>query len=71
MDDRLREWSDLLDPRQTAVLVVDVQKWFTWPRPAPMFPQLEEVLPRLQRFLDRATSGSRRGPHCQSPTGPA
>jgi ureidoacrylate peracid hydrolase len=55
MDDRLREWSDLLDPRQTAVLVVDVQKWFTQPRPAPMFPQLEEVLPRLQRFLDRAT----------------
>jgi ureidoacrylate peracid hydrolase len=53
VDDRFREWSDLLDPRQTAVLAVDVQKFFTRARPAPMFPPLEDVLPRLRRFLDR------------------
>lgn len=54
MDQRLPEWSELLDPHMTAVLVVDVQKWFTRARPAPMFPPLEGVLPRLQRFVDRA-----------------
>ncbi len=54
MDQRLPEWSELLDPQMTAVLVVDVQKWFTRARPAPMFPPLEGVLPRLQRFVDRA-----------------
>lgn len=55
LDDRLQEWSELLDPRQTAVLVVDVQKFFTRARPAPMFPPLEDVLPRSQGFLELAT----------------
>jgi nicotinamidase-related amidase len=48
----------LIAPEQTAVLVVDVQPMFT---AMPLSPPLDEVLPRLRRFLDasRAT-GVRR-----------
>ena len=50
----LHECADLLDARRSAVLVVDVQRWFTRPRPSPMFPPLEAVLPQLQSFIDAA-----------------
>lgn len=41
----------LVAPRQTAVLVVDVQPMFT---AMPLCPPLAEVLPNLRRFLDAA-----------------
>src|SRR4051794_9472030 len=40
-----------VDPRHTAVLVVDLQPVFT---ESPLVPALDEVLPRLRRFLDAA-----------------
>lgn len=43
--------ADLIDPRHTAILVVDVQPMFTG---MPLAPALDEVLPRLRRFLDDA-----------------
>lgn len=52
----LHECADLLAARRSAVLVVDVQRWFTRPRPSPMFPPLEAVLPQLQSFIDGARS---------------
>src|SRR5262245_1551360 len=44
----------LVDPRHTAVLVVDVQKWFTRQRPTPLFPPLDDVLPRLRWVVEQA-----------------
>jgi ureidoacrylate peracid hydrolase len=41
----------LVDPAQTAVLVIDVQPLFT---ERPLAPPLPEVLPRLRAFLDAA-----------------
>jgi ureidoacrylate peracid hydrolase len=52
--DSLLKRSELLDPRRTAVLVVDMQKLFTLARPEPMFPPVEGVLERLSRFIDQA-----------------
>jgi len=54
MTDSRVELANLLDRRHTAVLAVDVQKRFTRPRPVPMFPPLEHVLPRLGAFLEQA-----------------
>ncbi len=42
----------LVDPRHAALLVVDVQRYFTRERPAPMYPAVEVVLDRLRRFVD-------------------
>src|SRR5215208_3617664 len=47
--------TELLDPRHTAVLVVDVQPLFTG---RSLFPPPAEVLPRLQRFLAAARDAS-------------
>jgi nicotinamidase-related amidase len=41
----------LVAPERTAVLVIDVQPMFT---ARPLVPPLDEVLPRLRRFLDGA-----------------
>jgi ureidoacrylate peracid hydrolase len=54
VDARLAEWSPLLDPRQTAVLVVDVQTHFTRTVGPRLFPPVEDVLRRLRRFVDGA-----------------
>lgn len=43
-----------LDPKSTAVLVVDVQRLFTDMVGAPMDPPLSEVLPRIGRFVQDA-----------------
>jgi ureidoacrylate peracid hydrolase len=54
MDARLPEWSPLLDPHQTAVLVVDVQTHFTRTVGPRLFPPVEDVLRRMRRFVDGA-----------------
>ncbi len=45
--------AELADPRHTAVLVVDVQNLFAG---FPLHPPVEEVLPRLHRFIHAARS---------------
>jgi nicotinamidase-related amidase len=40
------------DPTHSALLVVDVQRYFTRQRPTPMYPPVEDVLDRLKRFGD-------------------
>jgi nicotinamidase-related amidase len=54
VDGRLQEWSLLLDPGQTTVLVVDVQKQFTQVIGPRLFPPVEDVLGRMRRFVDGA-----------------
>lgn len=50
--------ASLVAPQKTAVLVVDVQPMFT---AMPLSPPLDEVLPRLRRFLDASrAAGVRR-----------
>jgi nicotinamidase-related amidase len=44
--------SSLVEPRRSALLVVDVQRFFTRERPTPMYPPVEGVLDRLGRFID-------------------
>lgn len=44
----------LVDPKQTAVLVVDIQEVFV--RIPTLYPPVEEVLPRLHRFIHEARS---------------
>jgi nicotinamidase-related amidase len=44
--------SGIVDPKRTALLVVDVQRYFTRERPAPMYPASDGVLERLRRFID-------------------
>ena len=51
MDSRRISLASLVAPQQTAVLVVDMQRFFT---DVPQFPPLDEMLPRLQRFLAAA-----------------
>src|SRR5262245_56687057 len=51
MRDVHTELADLADPRHTAVLVVDVQTLFVG---FPLHPPVEEVLPRLHRFIHAA-----------------
>jgi ureidoacrylate peracid hydrolase len=49
----LREKLDArFDPTRCALLVVDVQRYFTRQRPTPMYPPVDEVLDRLKRFVD-------------------
>ena len=45
-----------LDPSTTAALVVDVQRLFTDMVGAPIDPPLDEVLPRIGRFVDASRS---------------
>jgi ureidoacrylate peracid hydrolase len=40
------------DPMRCALLVVDVQRYFTRQRPTPMYPPVDEVLDRLKRFAE-------------------
>ena len=51
MDNERAPLASLIDPQHTAILVVDVQPMFTG---MPLVPSLDEVLPRLQRFLHAA-----------------
>ncbi len=51
MDDAPTNFGFLTDPHRTAVLVVDVQNLFVG---FPLHPPVEEVLPRLRRFVDAA-----------------
>lgn len=51
MHDSRTELASIVAPQHTAVLVVDVQPLFT---AMPLFPALDEVLPRLQRVLAAA-----------------
>ena len=51
MDTERASLAALASPQHTAVLVVDVQPMFT---AMPLVPALDEVLPRLQRFLAAA-----------------
>ena len=50
--DALPTFAEIVQPSQTAVLVVDVQRYFTPERPVPMYPTVEGVLERLRRFVD-------------------
>jgi nicotinamidase-related amidase len=45
------ELASLVEPSRTAVIVVDVQRRFT---SRPKWPALDEVLPRMQRFIGEA-----------------
>lgn len=54
MNSASAELGALLDPRQTAALVIDVQKAFTDESRLPKYPPAGEVLPRLRRFVDDA-----------------
>jgi len=52
MSDPAPALATLVDPQETAVLVVDVQEVFVnFPT---LYPPVEEVLPRLQRFIHEA-----------------
>ncbi len=51
MDHAGAEFASLIAPQHTAVLVVDVQPMFT---AMPLAPALDDVLPRLQRFITAA-----------------
>jgi ureidoacrylate peracid hydrolase len=51
MENQRTSLASLVAPGHSAVLVVDVQPLFT---ARPLFPPLDEVLPRLRRFLDAA-----------------
>ena len=53
MQDVQAELGALVDPRHTAVLVVDMQNLFVG---FPLHPPVEEVLPRLHRFIHAARS---------------
>lgn len=54
MDIRNDELPELVDPRRTAVLAVDVQRAYTgFPT---LYPPADEILPRLQQFLAAARS---------------
>lgn len=52
-DDRRAALADPADPRHTAALVVNVQNLFVG---FPLHPPVEEVLPRLHRFIHAARS---------------
>jgi nicotinamidase-related amidase len=54
MQEQREALSSVVDPRHSALLVVDVQRWFTRERPEPMFPPVEDALRRLRRFIDAA-----------------
>jgi ureidoacrylate peracid hydrolase len=54
MQEQREALSSLVDPRHSALLVVDVQRWFTRERPEPMFPPVEDALRRLRGFIDAA-----------------
>jgi ureidoacrylate peracid hydrolase len=56
MQEQRETLNSLVDPQHTAVLVVDVQLWFTRERPEPMFPPVDGVLARLRDFVDAARS---------------
>jgi ureidoacrylate peracid hydrolase len=51
VDDRLEEWRSLLDPHQTAVLLVDVQVQFAHIMGPRLFPPVDGVLARIRRFI--------------------
>ncbi len=53
MQDVQAELGALVDPRHTAVLVIDMQNLFVG---FPLHPPIEEVLPRLHRFIYAARS---------------
>lgn len=53
MQDSRTELASLADPKHTAVLVVDIQNLFVG---FPLHPPVEEVLPRLHRFIHAARS---------------
>ena len=50
---RLNAIADIVEPKRTAMLVVDVQRFFTRERPSPMYPPVEGVLERLRQFVDQ------------------
>jgi ureidoacrylate peracid hydrolase len=47
----IEELAKLASPKSTAVIVVDVQKFFT---ARPKWPNLDDVLPRMQHFVQEA-----------------
>jgi len=53
MPDAPADLASIADPHRTAVLVVDVQNLFVG---FPLYPPVEEVLPRLHRFIHAARS---------------
>jgi len=51
LQDSRTQLASIIDPKQTALLVVDVQNLFVG---FPLHPPVEEVLPRLHRFIHAA-----------------
>jgi hypothetical protein len=56
VDERIWEWAPLLEPRQTALSVVDVQQRFTQMTGRPLYPPVADVLRRMRRVVDGARS---------------
>ncbi len=56
MPDQHAMLSSLVDPKRSALLVVDVQRYFTRERPKPLYPPVDEVLGRLRHFIDACRS---------------
>lgn len=52
------ELARLVDPRYTAIVVVDVQRIFTDLFPAPVWPPLDETLTNAARFLEGARAAN-------------
>jgi ureidoacrylate peracid hydrolase len=60
MHEQREALSSLVDPQHTALLVVDVQRWFIRERSEPMYPPVEGVLTRLRSFIDEARAAGVR-----------
>src|SRR4051812_166134 len=45
-------FAEIVEPNRTALLVVDVQRFFARTQPGAMFPEVEGVLATLRRFID-------------------
>lgn len=46
--------STLAKPEHTALLIIDVQQWFTRERPQPMFPPIDDMLTCLGHLVEQA-----------------
>ena len=49
--DALPTFAEIVEPGRTALLVVDVQRYFVRTEPGAMYPPVEEVLENLHRFI--------------------
>jgi len=56
MQDQHEKLASLADPQRSALLVVDVQRYFTRERPEPLYPPVDEVLGQLRHFIDECRS---------------